>query len=133
VSFTCRNCSLTLSNHRKQLKIILIVYPNFFMKKASFWQTVKRFMEPALHNKRKLILFSIMYVFWKIYEFANVFAFSEIVSSLDKRNTLQFTHILIYFLIFIAIYQIVNYYHYKFFDFMNPKCIDILMKNIFRN
>jgi ABC-type multidrug transport system fused ATPase/permease subunit len=85
------------------------------IKKANFFGVVKRFMEPALHDKKSLFLFSCVFLLWKIYEIANVYAFSQIVSVIQWWDKWRFEQILIQFLIFVVLYQVFSLFESHMF------------------
>jgi len=84
-------------------------------KNRSYFETIKRFLEPALHDKKKLILFSCVFLLWKIYEIANVYALSEIVAAIQSGNMQAFSRVLLYFLLFIFLYQAFSFLWQKHF------------------
>lgn len=78
---------------------------------------LKRFFEPAFHNTKRFFLFSLIFLIRRIYDFVNVLAFANIISAIEELNYIQFVNIIVYFIIFILGYQILNYVYAKCFSF----------------
>lgn len=74
-------------------------------------------MEPALRFKGRLLAYALIFVTRKVYDFANVFAFAQIIGSIEQENYEKFLLIIGVLIAYILMHQLFNFFHIKKYGF----------------